>query len=64
LNGDCDGDNSVTIFDYIILSDSFDKSTGDSGFDARSDLDGDGTVSIFDYTYLSDNFERSGPIDQ
>lgn len=59
-NGDVDDDNTVSIFDYIALSDSFEKSEGDSGYDARADLDGDTTVSIFDYIILSDNFEASG----
>ncbi len=60
LNGDCDGDNSVTVFDYSILSDSFDKSSGEAGFDPAGDLDGDGTVTVFDYSILSNNFDRSG----
>ncbi len=59
-NGDVDGDNSVTVFDYSRLSDSFDKSTGDAGFDAEADLDGDGSVTVFDYSIMSDNFDRSG----
>jgi len=60
VNGDVDGDNSVSIFDYIDLSGSFDKATGDAGFDAEADLDGDGAVTIFDYIILSNNFDVSG----
>ncbi len=60
VNGDVDGDNSVSIFDYIELSGSFDKATGESGFDAEADLDGDGAVTIFDYIILSNNFDQSG----
>ncbi|MBS1704967.1 MAG: hypothetical protein JST40_03775 [Armatimonadetes bacterium] len=60
LNGDCDGDNSVTIFDYVMLSDAFDTSVGDGGFVADADLDGDGTVTIFDYLVLSTNFDQFG----
>ena len=68
-NGDIDGDNSVTVFDYGILSDYFDRSSadsdwtalGDNGFrPADADLDGDGSVSVFDYGILSDSFDLSG----
>lgn len=59
-NGDVDGDNIVSVFDYIILSDAFDSTTGDAAFVENADLDGDGTVSVFDYIILSDNFDRQG----
>ncbi len=58
--GDIDGDNAITIFDYIDLSSSFDLSQGDAGFNAFADLDGDGSVTIFDYILLSGNFDSSG----
>ncbi len=60
INGDVDADNSVTIFDYIELSGSFDLNVGDSGFVDGADLDKDGSVTIFDYIILSDNFDKSG----
>ncbi|MBS1705790.1 MAG: hypothetical protein JST40_07945 [Armatimonadetes bacterium] len=60
LNGDIDGDNFVTIFDYLDLSNAFDSTLGDGNFNAEADLDGDLTVTIFDYVLLSDNFDRSG----
>lgn len=60
LNGDCDGSNVVTTDDYLILSDSFDLSTGDPGFDARGDLDGSGSVTTDDYLILSGNFDLEG----
>lgn len=60
LGGDVDNDNAVTIFDYIPLSDSFDKVVGDSGFNANADLDGDDAVTIFDYITLSGNFDKTG----
>ncbi len=68
-NGDVDGDNEVTILDYSILSDFFDKTADDAdwtqiggnGFrPIDADLDGDGTVSVFDYSILSDNFGLNG----
>jgi len=60
LNGDVDGDNSVTIFDYIDLSVAFDTNSGDPGFNANADLDGDGSVTVFDYIILSGNFDLTG----
>ncbi|MBS1705078.1 MAG: hypothetical protein JST40_04335 [Armatimonadetes bacterium] len=60
INGDCDNDNVVTIFDYVLLSSAFDKSIGDAGYNADADLDGDGTVTIFDYLILSNAFDQFG----
>lgn len=60
INGDVDNDNVISVFDYILLSDSFDKVVGDSGYDARADLDRDNGVSIFDYIIMSDNFDQQG----
>ncbi len=68
-NGDIDGDNSVTVFDYGVLSDYFDKSSSDgdwstvgaNGFAPKdADLDGDEAVTVFDYGIVSDNFDKSG----
>lgn len=68
-NGDVDGDNTVSLFDYLILSEYFDKSYQDSdwttvganGWAPRdADLDNDGYVALFDYLYLSDAFDQSG----
>ena len=60
VNADIDGDNSVTIFDYIDLSNSFDLVLGDAGYIAGADLDGDEGVTIFDYIVLSNNFDQTG----
>lgn len=68
-NGDIDGDNVVSIFDYIILSDYFDASyldanwttVGSNGWAPRdADIDNDNYVTIFDYIYMSNNFDVSG----
>lgn len=59
-NGDVDGDNGVTVFDYDKLSLAFDSSFGDKGCNADADLDGDGSVSVFDYDILSSEFDRVG----
>ncbi len=59
-NGDVDNDDSVTIFDYIELSNSFDLFSGDPGFVPGADLDGDESITIFDYIILSNNFDLTG----
>lgn len=56
-NGDIDDDGSISVFDYIALSDSFDSAPGEANWDPRADLDGDSVISIFDYIILSDNFD-------
>lgn len=60
INGDVDGDNTIGLFDYLILSDAFDSSIGDTNFVADADLDQDGVVSLFDYLILSNNFDLQG----
>lgn len=60
MNGDCDGSNYINTDDYLILSDSFDLSTGDEGFVAGADLDGSGSVNTDDYLILNANFDVSG----
>lgn len=60
INGDADGDNAVTVFDYIALSLSFGLRSDDAGFDQNADFDGDGEVTIFDYILLSQNFDLQG----
>ncbi|MBS1704882.1 MAG: DUF3466 family protein [Armatimonadetes bacterium] len=60
INGDVDGDNSVTIFDYVALSEAFDSIDGDPNFQPNADLDGDGAVTVFDYLILSSSFDSIG----
>ena len=70
-NGDVDGDDVVSVFDYIVLSDNFDKDETAANWNNPqngtgtppinwADLDRDGVISIFDYIQLSDNFDLSG----
>lgn len=59
-NGDCDGNNVITTDDYLILSNSFDKSVGDEGYDSRADLDGNESITTDDYLLLSNNFDLEG----
>lgn len=59
LVGDIDGDGVVSILDYIRLSDAFDLTFEDPGFNPAADFDNDGVISIMDYIILSDNFDKT-----
>lgn len=68
MTGDIDGNNTVTVFDYDVLSANFDKTAADSDWlievggvaPVHADLDGDGAVTVFDYDLLSTYFDLSG----
>ncbi len=60
LTGDCNNDNTVSIVDVGILRATFNKSSGDPGYDDRADLNGDLTVNVSDYNLLRANFGRGG----
>ncbi len=69
FGGDVDEDNEITIFDYIILSEYFDRDSSQAGWNtvgangfapSDADLDGDGAVTIFDYLLISENFGLTG----
>lgn len=54
VNGDVNGDNTVSLADFSILRTNFGTSH------AASDLNGDGTVSLADFSILRTNFGQSG----
>jgi len=60
INGDCDGSNVITTDDYLILSNSFDLTLEDTGFDVRADLDDNDAITTDDYLILSGNFDTEG----
>ncbi len=53
-NGDADGDNAVTLFDYLTLDGQFGHA------DLMADLDDDGTVTLFDYLIVDGSFGAAG----
>lgn len=59
-NGDCDGNNVITTDDYLILSNAFDLTLEDEGFDVRGDLDDNDVITTDDYLILSLNFDKEG----
>lgn len=59
-NGDCNGDNKVTLDDKTIIDAAYDSAIGSSGYDVRADLDGSGFVGTDDYLIFSDNYGQEG----
>jgi len=60
LNGDCDGDNEVTLLDFGIVVSAMGSVPGDPNWDPRADLDGDGEVTLFDVGIVERNFGQVG----
>jgi hypothetical protein len=60
VNGDADGDNTVDIGDYSVISAAFNSGPGDGNWNVNADLNGDDGVDIGDYSILSSHFGVSG----
>lgn len=60
LNGDIDGDNEVTLFDFGQLVAAFGSLSGDTNWNFNADLDGDLEVTLFDFGILVRNFGELG----
>ncbi len=54
INGDADGDNEITLFDYLVLDNAFGQAH------PMADLDGDGEVTLFDYLIIDGSFGARG----
>ncbi|GIV14891.1 MAG: hypothetical protein KatS3mg022_0326 [Armatimonadota bacterium] len=60
LNGDCDGDNEVTLLDFGIVVNAFGSTPNDPNWDPRADLGGDCEVTLLDYGIVVRNFGAVG----
>ncbi len=58
IGGDVDHDGHINIIDFQLLSNSFGKSSGQSGFNSGADFNNDNMVNILDFQVLSNNFGR------
>jgi pectate lyase len=56
--GDCNGDSIVDVLDFQLLSNTFGKSQGQSGYNPSCDFDSSNSVDILDFQFLSNNFGR------
>ncbi len=59
LTGDCNANGTVDILDFQLLSNSFGKLPGQTGYDGRCDFNSSNTVDILDFQVLSNNFGTS-----
>ena len=62
LEGDASDDDRVSGVDFSILATTYNKQTGQPGFDARADFNDDGRCSGVDFSLLATNYNRSGPV--
>ncbi len=58
--GDLNSDNQVTVTDISILSGSFAKTPGQSGYNALADFNCDGNINVVDISILSGSFGLVG----
>lgn len=58
--GDANNDNLVTLPDFSVLANTFNKSSADAGYDDRADFNGDGLVTLVDFSLLASNFNTQG----
>jgi hypothetical protein len=60
LEGDMDLNDVINILDYSILTQGYNKTPAQPGWDPRTDLDNSLEVDILDYSLLVTNYGRSG----
>ncbi len=60
INGDVNGNDSITLADFTAVRVAFNSSVGDANYNAEADLNGSGNVSLADFTILRANFGLSG----
>ncbi len=60
VNGDVNGDNTVSIQDFLLVRQAFGSSAGGPAWNPNADLNGDGSVGIADFLILRRNFGRQG----
>ncbi len=60
VNGDIDGDNEVTLFDFALLVQAFGSDPYDANWNINADLDVDAEVTLFDFAVIVFNFGEVG----
>ncbi|MEI7847763.1 MAG: SBBP repeat-containing protein [Chloroflexota bacterium] len=60
LEGDANDDNSVDMLDFSLLSSTYNKCSGDVGYDDRADFNEDQCVDTLDYSLLLENIGAVG----
>jgi uncharacterized membrane protein len=60
--GDIDGDNEVSILDYLAIAAAFEATVGQARFNVNADFDSDDEITILDFLQLSANFGMAGDL--
>jgi hypothetical protein len=60
LEGDCDDNDVIDIYDFGILADAYGSVPASGNWDERADLNGDDAVNIYDFGLLADNYGLLG----
>ena len=60
MNGDVNGDNTVSLSDFSALRTAFNSTASDPNWNPNADLNGDGVVSLADFSILRNSFNESG----
>ncbi len=60
LGGDANDDNRVSLMDFSLLLQSFNRESGDSTYNLMVDFDHSQQVNILDFTILLSNYNQSG----
>ena len=60
LEGDVNDNNLVNLLVFSILIGTYNKVSGDVGYDSRADLNNNGVVNLLDFSLLIGNYNVSG----
>jgi len=58
--GDANNDNYVSLIDFSILATTYDKGSGQAGFDPRADFNENDWIEIADFSLLATNYDTHG----
>ena len=62
LEGDASDDDRISGVDFSLVATAYNKQSGETGFDARTDFNDDGRISGVDFSLLATNYNRTGPL--
>lgn len=58
--GDLNNDNKVDLYDIVLLSKTYEKVAGETGYNMTGDINEDGTVNILDLKLVATNYDLVG----
>lgn len=63
LEGNSNNDSTINALDFSIMASSYLRSSGQTGYDSRSDYDYSGTVNAIDFSLMAANYMKTSPIE-